>query len=86
MAPPWFDGWFAPGLNNARLAALSSYEETVPAFQALLDRDGGDLVRFYGSAAALGAQPPEERERVLKELGRPAPEGVSAGPAAGSCP
>lgn len=86
MAPPWFDGWFAPGLNNARLAALSSYEELVPAFQALLDREGGDLPRFYGSAEALGEQVPEERERVLKELGRPAPEGVSAGPAAGSCP
>jgi predicted aminopeptidase len=86
IAPPWFDGWFAPGLNNARLAALSSYEERVPAFRALLDREGGDLLRFYGSVEALGARAPEDRERILEELGRSPPAGVNAGPAAGTCP
>ena len=85
-SPPWFDGWFAPGLNNARLAALSSYEELVPAFNALLARQGGDLARFYGSVEALGEQEPGERERTLQDLGREPAAGVSAGPASGSCP
>lgn len=76
--PPWFDGWFGPGLNNAQLAALSSYEELVPAFRALLARDGGDLARFYRSAEALGALAEVERESALRELvGQPALAGAS---------
>lgn len=85
-SPPWFDGWFAPGLNNARLAALSSYEERVPAFAALLAREGGDLARFYSGVEALGALDAEERERTLEELGRGRAAAVSAVPAGGSCP
>lgn len=85
-SPPWFDGWFAPGLNNARLVALSSYEDLVPAFRALLARDGGDLARFYRSVEVLGEQEPGERERVLGELGRSPAAAISAGPAGGSCP
>jgi predicted aminopeptidase len=85
-APPWFDGWFGPGLNNAYLAALSSYEELVPAFQALLDREGGDLPRFYAQVEALGARGAEDRARALRELGPVSPAMVSAGRAAGSCP
>jgi predicted aminopeptidase len=85
-SPPWFDGWFAPGLNNARLAALSSYEELVPAFRALLAREGGDLSRFYVSVGVLGGQEPDERERVLGELGRSSVAALSGGPAGGSCP
>jgi predicted aminopeptidase len=85
-SPPWFDGWFEPGLNNARLAALSSYEDLVPAFRALLAREGGDLARFYASVEALGAKDPGERDRVLHELSRAPAAAVSAGPAGGSCP
>jgi predicted aminopeptidase len=86
VSPPWFDSWFDPGLNNARLAALSSYEELVPAFRELLAREDGDLPRFYASVAALAEREPEERERVLRDLGRADAAGLSAGPAAGSCP
>ena len=84
-APPWFDSWFAPGLNNARLAALASYEELVPAFRALLIRDGGDLIRFYASAEKLGRQATEERVQSLGQLAA-LPATVSAAPAAGTCP
>jgi predicted aminopeptidase len=66
--PPWFDNWFDPGLNNARLAALSSYEDYVPAFRALLAQEGGNLERFYGSVAALGERADELRQRALQEL------------------
>lgn len=84
--PPRFDAWFAPGLNNARLAALSSYEELVPAFRALLARDGGDLTRFYRSVEALGGQSAEDREGMLKELAEGAEREFSAAPADVSCP
>lgn len=66
--PPWFDGWFGPGLNNARLAALASYEEYVPAFRQLLLAEGGDLPRFYARAAALGRLPAGERAAALAAL------------------
>ncbi len=84
--PPWFDSWFDGGLNNARLAALASYEELVPAFRALLARDGGDLARFYRSAEALGHEGPEVRERLLRQLGSAPEDALSGEPAAGTCP
>jgi predicted aminopeptidase len=84
--PPWFDIWFEPGLNNARLAALSSYEDYVPAFRALLVREGGDLVRFYASVEALGEREPEDRELALQELSLQSVASVSVAPASGNCP
>lgn len=41
------EGWFDDGLNNARLVSWGAYHELVPAFEALLSREGGDLRRFY---------------------------------------
>ncbi len=84
--PPWFDSWFDSGLNNARLAALSSYEDYVPAFRALLAQEDGNLVRFYRSVAALGERAVEPRAKALQELGRRAAASVSALPAVGTCP
>ncbi len=83
---PWFDKWFEPGLNNARLAALWSYEDYVPAFRALLIRDGGDLARFYKSVEALGERQPEDRELALQELSLQPAASVSVPPASGNCP
>jgi len=89
-APPWFDGWFAPGLNNARLVALSSYEDYVPAFRALLARDGGDLPRFYASVAGLGKLEAEARGLALQDLLQEdllqAAADLSGAPASGKCP
>lgn len=84
--PPWFDSWFEPGLNNARLAALSSYEGYVPAFRALLVREGGDLARFYASVEALGEREPKARQLALQELSPQAVASVSVAPASGNCP
>ena len=83
--PPWFDSWFAPGLNNARLAALLTYEEQVPAFRALLALEGGNLERFYARVEALSHASADEREQLLRRLGPPtdAPP-VSVSAAAGS--
>ncbi|MEE8138113.1 MAG: aminopeptidase [Thermoanaerobaculia bacterium] len=70
-----YDAWFAQGLNNARLASIGAYFEWVPAFEALLDLQGGDLERFYGEAERIGRLPPAERKEALSEL---VPEGGSA--------
>ena len=56
----WFDG-----LNNARLASWGAYAELVPAFEALLARDGGDLPRFYAEVRRLAALPKEQRRAAL---------------------
>lgn len=66
--PPWFDGWLEAEPNNARLAALSSYEDYVPAFRALLAQEGGDLQRFYAVVIALGKLPPVERAAAIHGL------------------
>lgn len=80
--PPYFDGWFAGGLDNARLAALATYDQYVPALQVLLARSGGDLRRFYAQAAELGARPMAARAAALAEL---AAGGLSVPPPGDAC-
>jgi predicted aminopeptidase len=63
-----YDRWFAQKPNNAHLAAVSLYTRMVPAFEALLRRDGGDLARFYESVRGLAAQPRAEREARLMSV------------------
>jgi predicted aminopeptidase len=71
-----YDGWFAETLNNAQLASASLYTQMVPAFQALLARESGDLPRFYRAVKDIGALPKGERVTVLQSLTE------TAGPAA----
>jgi predicted aminopeptidase len=60
-----YDRWFAGKPNNATLASVALYTELVPAFRALLEREGGDLPRFYAAAKDLAKLPQEEREAKL---------------------
>ena len=69
-----YDRWFAARPNNAQLASVAIYTQAVPAFEALLRREGGDLARFYESVKALAALPKEERDERLRSL---APRAVS---------
>jgi predicted aminopeptidase len=55
-------------MNNAHLASVATYEALVPAFRALLAREGGDLPRFYAAVKALGKLERRERERELAAL------------------
>lgn len=43
----WFDRWFETPVNNARLAAFSTYYELVPSLNALLSQCESNLERFY---------------------------------------
>lgn len=66
-------GWFSDGLNNARLNAVSTYQQGVPAFTALIragDVDGqpGDLAPFLRTAKELSRLPRRERDAILRAL------------------
>jgi len=63
-----YDAWFAGPLNNPQLAAVTTYRDGVPAFQALLAAQGGDLAAFYREVEALGELPVEERQARLRRL------------------
>jgi predicted aminopeptidase len=51
----WFDTWFDTPVNNARLAAFSTYHERVEPIRGLLHDCGDNLDRFYATLASLKA-------------------------------
>jgi predicted aminopeptidase len=55
-------------LNNAYLIALGTYYALVPAFEALLAAQGGDLEAFYRAAEEFGRLPKRERRLRLQTL------------------
>lgn len=59
---------FIEAPNNALLAAMAAYTEQVPAFERLLEREGGDLARLYARVKELAALGKDERERRLAGL------------------
>jgi predicted aminopeptidase len=63
-----YDPWFARGPNNAQLASVAVYSQLVPAFEALLAREGGSLPGFYAAARELAALPKAERNSRLRGL------------------
>jgi predicted aminopeptidase len=60
-----YDRWFAGKPNNATLASVALYTELVPAFRALLEREAGDLPRFYAAVKQLAKLPKDERDARL---------------------
>jgi predicted aminopeptidase len=70
-----FDAYFRAPWNNARIAAMAAYNDDVPAFEALLAREQGDLPRFFAAVKQLAALAPAQREAQIKAL--------AAGPGAG---
>jgi predicted aminopeptidase len=71
-AGPWggfdgYDGWFARA-NNASFGVLAAYNDLVPAFERLFEREGRAFPRFYAAVARLAALPKAERHATLKAL------------------
>ena len=64
----YYDGWFERELNNARLVSVGTYHGLVPGFEALLDRHGGDLLRFYAAVRELASLGPVAREARMREF------------------
>ena len=52
---------------NASFGAQAAYDELVPGFEALFEREGRDWKRFYDAARRLAALPREERHKQLLE-------------------
>ena len=59
-----YDGWFERA-NNASFGVLAAYNELVPAFERLFEREGRDFERFYAEVQRLAALPKEERRATL---------------------
>ena len=62
---PLYEEWIAAGLNNARLASVSTYFDCLPGFTRLLAQAGDDLARFYAAARELTRQPRAVRHARL---------------------
>ncbi|MES2188863.1 MAG: aminopeptidase [Pseudomonadota bacterium] len=60
-----YDNWMA-NANNASLGAQAAYDELVPGFEALFEREGRDWTRFYDAVRRLAALPKDERRKALK--------------------
>jgi predicted aminopeptidase len=60
-ANPFFGG----ALGNAHLAAIATYDAGVPAFERLLEREGGDLARFHAAVDRLGREAAATRRVFL---------------------
>lgn len=59
-----YDAWVAQA-NNASFGAQAAYDELVPGFEALFEREQHDWKRFYDAVKRLAALPPDERHRAL---------------------
>jgi predicted aminopeptidase len=68
-----YDKFFAEPLSNAHLASIATYSDYVPAFKALLRKEGS-FRRFYGAVRRIAQLDRPERQRVLKALGATVPD------------
>lgn len=62
-----YDNWFKRDLNNARLVAVSTYRQYIPAFYAMYLEAGEDLIRFYDVARKTAELPAQERRERLDD-------------------
>jgi predicted aminopeptidase len=60
-----FDAWFS-NANNASLGVMAAYNELVPDFERLFEREGRDFKRFYAQVQRLASMPKTQRRAELK--------------------
>ena len=60
-----YDTWFALGVNNAKLAAISTYRRLMPGFQKLLLNVNYQLGDFYRVTNVLTKCDKQNRDRIL---------------------
>ena len=77
-----YDRFFAQRPSNPQLAAVGAYNDLLPAFRALLAREGGDLPRFYAAVRELAALPRPQRQERLAALAAPADSAAATSDAA----
>ena len=59
-----YDGWFARA-NNASFGVLAAYNQLVPNFERLFEREGRDFSAFYAQVKRIAALPQAERRAAL---------------------
>lgn len=57
-----FQRWFEGELNNARLVSVSTYNDWVPIFSAILARQQGDFTAFYKQVLQISEIPRQQRQ------------------------
>ena len=62
-----YDPWFERA-NNASFGVLAAYNELVPQFERLFEREGRDFKRFYAEVKRLAALPKAERQATLRAI------------------
>lgn len=62
-----YDRWFSGPLNNAQLATVSSYNDLVPAFAAMLEENKFVLEEFFAAVKNLAQSPKDLRDARLSE-------------------
>jgi predicted aminopeptidase len=67
-----YDRFFEQPLSNAHLASIATYEDFVPAFRALLQKEGS-FPRFYREVKRLAELSKDDRHRILKAMSAPTP-------------
>ncbi len=65
-----YDAWIA-NANNASLGSQAAYDELVPLFTAIFERNGQDFSRFYDAIKALVKLPRDQRRAQLVALATP---------------
>lgn len=66
-----YDAWAARA-NNATFGAQAAYDDLVPGFEALFEREGRDWPRFYAAVKKLESLPKDERHAALQAVAPPA--------------
>jgi predicted aminopeptidase len=61
-----YDGWFSRA-NNAAFGVLAAYNEFVPDFERLFEREDRDFPRFYAEVKRLAKLPRQERRDALRQ-------------------
>ncbi|MEO7888128.1 MAG: aminopeptidase [Polaromonas sp.] len=69
-----YDLWVA-NANNASFGAQAAYDELVPGFEALFEREGRDWQRFYDEVKKLSRLPKDERRKALEKHNTETPNG-----------
>lgn len=61
-----YESWVNGEINNAKLLTISTYFDLVPAFDALLRQQGGDVGLFLNECKRIAKLADDERNRVLR--------------------
>ena len=65
-----YDAWVHQA-NNASFGAQAAYDDWVPAFEALFEREDRNFSRFYDAVRVLAKQSPDDRLQALRDLTPP---------------